>query len=659
MHIILPDGKQLELAQGANALDAATAISPRLAQDALAATSNGNLVDLLTPLPDGANITLITKKNPAEAAPLFRHSLGHVMSQAVGEFYKSKGYPNDAIKRGVGPSIEKGWYQDFDLPEPLREEDLPEIEKLMRDIMSRNLSFSRREVSKEEALATFSYDPYKQELIRDLPDTEPLTFYSQGKNNESAQYIEQYTDLCRGPHFPSTGKLPNAFKLMSTSGAYWRGNEKNPILQRVYGVAFATQKELDEYLHNLEEAKRRDHRKLGKEMELFTIDPLVGKGLPLWLPNGTILREELAGFLKEQQFKRGYQGVITPNIGNLELYKTSGHYQNYGDSNFSPIKVDDEEYMLKPMNCPHHIRIYDSKPRSYRDLPVRLAEFGTVYRYEQSGELNGLTRVRGFTQDDAHIFSRPDQLKAEFLDVLDLTVLVLKTFGLNDVRFRVGTRDPNNEKYVGDEANWNIAERQIIEAVEEVGLPYSIEPGDAAFYGPKLDFVVKDVLGREWQLGTIQVDYNLPERFDIHYKDEDGENKRPVMIHRAPFGSLERFVGILIEHYGGDFPLWLAPRQIAIIPIADRHNEYAESLRQELHDAGMRAEVDDTSNRMQAKVRNAELSKIPVMLIVGDKEQEAREVSTRERYPEGHKERKGVKFDDLKAELLKRKVDRS
>ncbi|MFC4639828.1 threonine--tRNA ligase [Deinococcus hohokamensis] len=649
MHVTLPDGKQLDLPFGATALDAARAIGPRLAQDALAATANGELVDLMTPLPDGASITLITKKNPGDAAAVFRHSLGHVMSQAVGEFYRAKGHPAEAIKRGVGPSIENGWYQDFDLPEPLREEDLPEIERLMREIISRNLDFTRREVSKAEGLAQFPHDPYKQELIGGLPDDEPITFYQQG----------DYVDLCRGPHFPSTGRLPGAFKLMSTSGAYWRGNEKNPILQRIYGVAFATQKELDEYLHQLEEAKRRDHRKLGRELELFTIDPLVGRGLPLWLPNGTVLREELAAFLKEQQFKRGYQGVITPNIGNLDLYKTSGHYQNYSDSNFSPITVDDEQYMLKPMNCPHHVRIYASKPRSYRDLPVRLAEFGTVYRYEQSGELNGLTRVRGFTQDDAHLFCRPDQLKKEFLDVLDLTVLVLKTFGMNDVRFRVGVREEGNSKYVGDEANWAAAERQIIEAVEEVGLPYSVEPGDAAFYGPKLDFVVKDVLGREWQLGTIQVDYNLPERFDISYTGEDGAAHRPIMIHRAPFGSLERFVGILIEHYAGDFPLWLAPRQVVIIPIADRHNEYAEQLRAELHEVGLRAEVDDSSNRMQAKVRTAELSKIPVMLIVGDKEQEGRQVSVRERSPEGHREEKGVAFDDLKARLLERQRTRA
>lgn len=649
MHVILPDGKQLEFSTVATAKDVAQAISPRLAQDTLAATVNGQLTDLVTPLPDGAQIALITKKNPADAADVFRHSLGHVMSQAVGEFYERKGHPKEAIKRGVGPSIEYGFYQDFDLPEPLREEDLPEIERIMQEIIGRKLDIVRSDVGKAKALEKFSFDPYKQELISELPDDEPITFYSQG----------DYTDLCRGPHFPNTGKLPKAFKLTSTSGAYWRGNEKNPILQRVYGVAFASNKELEEYLHRLEEAKRRDHRKLGKELELFTIDPLVGKGLVLWLPNGTILRDELAGFLKEQQFQRDYQGVITPNIGNLELYKTSGHYEKYSDDQFRPIEVDDEEYMLKPMNCPHHVRIFSSKPRSYRDLPVRLAEFGTVYRYEQSGELNGLTRVRGFTQDDGHIFCRPDQLKTEFLGVLDLTVLVLKTFGMNEVRFRVGTRDPQSDKYIGEQQNWELAERQIIEAVEEVDLPYTIEEGDAAFYGPKLDFVVKDVLGREWQLGTIQVDYNLPERFDLNYTGEDGADHRPIMIHRAPFGSLERFTGILIEHYAGDFPLWLAPRQICIIPIADRHNEYAAELRAELHALGLRAEVDDSTNRMQAKVRNAELAKIPVMLIVGDKEAEAREVSTRERHPDGHKERKGLKFDELKAELSERYRSRS
>ncbi|MEF2278573.1 threonine--tRNA ligase [Deinococcus sp. YIM 134068] len=644
MNVTLPDGKQLDLPQGATALDAAKAIGPRLAQDALAATANGDLVDLMSPLPDGASITLITRKNPADAAPVFRHSLGHVMSQAVGEFYERKGHPREAVKRGVGPAIENGFYQDFDLPEPLREEDLPEIEAIMREIIGRGLDITRREVGKAAALEEFGDDPYKAELIAGLPDDEPITFYSQG----------DYVDLCRGPHFPNTGKLPTAFKLMSTSGAYWRGNEKNPILQRVYGVAFATGKELDEYLHQLEEAKRRDHRKLGRELELFTIDPLVGKGLPLWLPNGTVLREELIRFLRERQFERDYQGVVTPNIGNLDLFRTSGHYPYYADSQFEPITVDDEQYMLKPMNCPFHVRVYASKPRSYRDLPVRLAEFGTVYRYEMSGELNGLTRVRGFTQDDAHLFCRPDQLGTEFLSVLDLTVLVLRTFGMNDVRFRVGVREPGADKYVGDAAQWERAEREIIEAVEEVGLPYTVEPGDAAFYGPKLDFVVKDVLGREWQLGTIQVDYNLPERFDITYVGEDGQDHRPVMIHRAPFGSLERFVGILIEHYGGDFPLWLAPRQIAIIPIADRHNTYAETLAASLKAAGLRAEVDDSTNRMNAKVRNAELAKIPVMLIVGDREEERREVSVRERTPEGHRERKGVAFDELLGELGER-----
>lgn len=649
MHVILPDGKQLQLKEGATALDAASAIGSRLANDALGATVNGELTDLMTPLPDGARISIITKKSPTEVAPLFRHSLGHVLSQAVGEYYQSKGYSKEAVKRGVGPAIENGFYQDFDLPEPLREEDLPALEEIMRDIVSRNLDIVRNEVSKTEALKVFSYDPYKVELITELPEDEAITFYSQG----------DYTDLCRGPHFPNTGKLPRAFKLMSTSGAYWRGNENNPILQRVYGVAFATDKELEEYLFKLEEAKRRDHRKIGRELELYIIDPLVGKGLPMWLPNGAILRDELATFMKEQQFQRGYYPVVSPNIGNLDLYRTSGHYPYYSASQFQPIDVDEEQYMLKPMNCPHHMRIYASKPRSYRDLPVRLAEFGTVYRYEMSGELNGLTRVRGFTQDDAHIFCRPDQIKGEFLNVLDLTVLVLKTFGMNDVRFRVGVRDPEDDKYVGEDAYWEMAERQILEAVNEVGLPYTIEPGDAAFYGPKLDFVVKDVLGREWQLGTIQVDPNLPERFGLTYVGEDGQEHCPIVIHRAPFGSFERFTGILIEHYAGDFPLWLAPRQIMIIPIADRHNAYAEELRAELHAAGLRVEVDDSSNRMQAKVRDAEIHKIPVMMIVGDKEQESRSVSLRERTPEGTKERKSIDFAEIKAELLERRRTRA
>lgn len=649
MQITLLDGKQLNLPGGSTAQDVARYISERLAGDAVAAQVDGQLTDLMTPLPDNSRLNIMTKKNLDDAAPVFRHSLGHVMSQAVGEFYAAKGYGPHDIKRGVGPAIENGWYQDFDLPEPISEEDFPEIERIMQDILGRKEAFSRREVSRTEALDLFAYDPYKTELIRDLPEDEPITLYTQG----------DYTDLCRGPHFPNTGKLPGAFKLMSTSGAYWRGNENNPILQRIYGVAFGSQKELDEYLEHLKEAKRRDHRRLGKELELFTIDPLVGKGLVLWLPNGTVIREELTAFMREQQFQRGYSPVVTPNIGNLDLYRTSGHYRNYSDSQFKPIEVDDEEYMLKPMNCPHHMRIYASKPHSYRDLPVRLSEFGTVYRYEMSGELNGLTRVRGFTQDDAHIFCRPDQLKGEFLDVLDLTVLVLKTFGMDEVRFRVGTRDPNDDKYVGEDSYWEMAERQIIEAVEEVGLPYSIEPGDAAFYGPKLDFVVKDVLGREWQLGTIQVDPNLPERFDLTYVGEDGKEHRPIVIHRAPFGSLERFVGILIEHYGGDFPFWLAPRQVMIIPIADRHNAYAEQLRAELHAAGLRTEVDTGSDRMNAKVRDAELKKIPVMLIVGDKEQETHTVSLRERGVGGTQERKGVPFDELKAELLQRYRSRS
>ncbi len=646
LHAVLPDGKRLELPRGATALDAAGQIGPRLAQDAVAVRVNGLLGDLLTPLPDEAQIAILTKKNLPETSEVWRHTLGHVMSQAVGEFYARKGYPKGTIKRGVGPVIENGFYQDFELPEPLTEADLPEIEAIMRDLIDQNLAVSRREVGQEEALSTFAADPFKRELIQDLPAGVPITLYQQG----------DYLDLCRGPHVPRTGLLPKSFKLTSTSGAYWRGNEKNPMLQRVYGVAFATQTELDEHLRRLEEAKKRDHRKIGRELELFLIDPMVGKGLPMWLPNGTVVREELTGFLREQQFARGYQGVVTPAIGNVELYRTSGHYPYYSDSQFPPIEVDDEQYMLKPMNCPHHIRIFASKPHSYRDLPVRLAEFGTVYRYEMSGELNGLTRVRGFTQDDAHVFCRPDQLKAEFLNVLDLTVLVLRTFDLSDVRFRIGTREAGSDKYVGDAASWDLAERQIIEAVEEVGLPYSVEPGDAAFYGPKLDFVVRDVIGREWQLGTIQVDYNLPERFALEYVGEDGQPHRPVMIHRAPFGSLERFVGILIEHTAGDFPFWLAPRQIVVIPIADRHEGYAREVEAKLRAKGLRAETDAGAERMNAKIRDAELNKIPVMLIVGDKEQAAGAVSLRER---GKGERQGVALDEVATELERRYRERA
>jgi len=645
MHVTLPDGKQLDLPHGATALDAARSIGPRLAQDALAATANGDLVDLLTPLPDGASITLITKKNPADAASVFRHSLGHVMSQAVGEFYAAKGYGPQDIKRGVGPSIENGWYQDFDLPEPLREEDLPEIERIMREIIARNLDFSRREVSKADALAQFAYDPYKQELISELPDDEAITLYQQG----------DYEDLCRGPHFPNTGKLPAAFKLMSTSGAYWRGNEKNPILQRIYGVAFATQKELDEYLHNLEEAKRRDHRRLGKELELFFTSDVIGPGLPVWLPNGATIRRELERFIVDLELRQGYEHVYTPALAKSELYKISGHWEHYQEDMFPVMKLDHEDLVLRPMNCPHHIQIYAHKPHSYRDLPVKIAELGTMYRFEQSGQLTGLSRVRSMTLNDAHIFCRPDQIQEEFKKVVRLIQDVYEVLGFSEYSFRLSLRDPaDTEKYYQDDAMWNTAEAQLREAMTDLGLAYYESPGDAAFYGPKLDVQVRSALGKDETISTAQIDFLLPQRFDLEYVNEEGGRSRPIMIHRGVISTMERMTAFLIENTAGNFPFWLAPRQVVIIPIADRHNAYAETLANEFKAAGMRAEVDDSANRMNAKVRTAELAKIPVMLIVGDQEEARREVSVRERTPDGHKERKGVDFAALLGELQER-----
>lgn len=645
MHVTLPDGKQLDLPRGATALDAARSIGPRLAQDALAATANGELVDLLTPLPDGAAITLITKKNPADAAPVFRHSLGHVMSQAVGEFYAAKGYGPQDIKRGVGPSIENGWYQDFDLPEPLREEDLPEIERLMREIIGRGLDFSRREVSKDEALAQFPADPYKAELIRELPEDEAITLYQQG----------DYTDLCRGPHFPNTGKLPTAFKLMSTSGAYWRGSEKNPILQRIYGVAFATQKELDEYLHNLEEAKRRDHRRLGKELELFFTSDVIGPGLPVWLPGGATIRRELERFIVDLEIRQGYEHVYTPALAKSELYKISGHWEHYQEDMFPVMKLDHEDLVLRPMNCPHHIQIYAHKPRSYRDLPVKIAELGTMYRFEQSGQLTGLSRVRAMTLNDAHIFCRPDQIQEEFKKVVRLIQHVYDVLGFADYSFRLSLRDPaDTEKYYQDDAMWNTAEAQLREAMTDLGLAYYESPGDAAFYGPKLDVQVRSALGKDETISTAQIDFLLPQRFDLEYVNEEGGRSRPIMIHRGVISTMERMTAFLIENTAGNFPFWLAPRQVVIIPIADRHVPYAETLASEFTVAGLRAEVDDSANRMNAKVRTAELSKIPVMLIVGDQEEARREVSVRERTPDGHKERKGVDFAALLGELQER-----
>jgi threonyl-tRNA synthetase len=528
-------------------------------------------------------------------------------------------YPG--TKFGIGPSIETGFYYDLDLGEhKLTQEDLQKIENKMVELANRDVQYVREEKSWEEAFAYFSKkgDQYKVELLEGLKG-ETISMYQQGN----------FKDLCYGPHLPSTGKI-KAIKLLSIAGAYWRGSEKNKMLQRIYGVTFPNKKELDEYLFRLEEAKRRDHRKLGQELELFLLTPKVGPGLPLWLPNGTIIREALIDFMREEQRKRGYQMVVTPHIGNLELYKTSGHYPYYKDSQFPPITLEDgESYLLKPMNCPHHHQIYLAKPRSYRDLPVRLAEFGTVYRYEQSGEMNGLTRVRGFTQDDSHIYCAHDQLKSEIKAVIDLTQLVFKTFGM-DVSIRLSYRDDKNvEKYGGDVAFWEQAQREIKEVADELKLSYFIGIGEASFYGPKIDFMVKDALGRTWQLGTVQVDYVMPERFQLEYIGADGQKHRPVIIHRAPFGSLERFVGVLIEHFAGEFPVWLAPVQVAVLSITDAFAGYAQELQQQLKEAGVRAEFDDRNEKIGYKIRDWETKKVPFMLVVGEKEKTNKTVSVR------------------------------
>jgi len=630
MRVYLPDGRALDLPEGATAKDVARALGPAWEREAVGALVDGELYDLLKPLPQGAKVRLLTEKDP-EYQRLFRHTLAHVLAQAVKEHFREKGYDPESVKLGVGPVIEKGFYYDIDAPEPLSEEDLPALEERMRAILRRDLPLRRFVLSREEALARYrGKDPYKTELILEIPEGEEISFYQQGEGEEG------FTDLCRGPHVPSTGRIPPHFRLTHVAGAYFRGDERRPMLQRVYGVAFRTAEELKEYLWQLEEAKRRDHRRLGRELELFLIDPVVGKGLVLWLPRGNAIREELMAFMREEQVRRGYQLVTTPHIGSLELYKTSGHYPYYAESQFPPISFpergEEEEYLLKPMNCPHHIRIYAYRKRSYRELPLRLAEFGTVYRYEKAGELLGLTRVRGFTQDDAHIFCTPEEVKGEFLGVLDLVLKVFATLGLKDYRARIGTRDPKSDKYVGEEAKWALAERQIEEAAAEAGLAYTVEPGDAAFYGPKLDFVVKDALGREWQLGTIQVDYNLPERFGLSYVGQDGEEHRPVMLHRAPFGSLERFIGILIEHFAGDFPLWLAPEQVLVVPVSEKQEDYALLVAGRLKEAGLRAEADTRPERMQARIRDAELRKVPYVLVVGEKEKAEGTVSVRRRH---------------------------
>ena len=564
---------------------------------------------------------------PYEESELYRirHSAAHVMAEAVLEFYPE-------AKLAIGPPIEDGFYYDFDLgkdengkPITFTPEDLEKIEAKMQSLLKQNAPFQQSSKSVAEALAFFQDEPYKVELINDLVANE-------GVKDVGIYQHREFVDLCRGPHVGFTKQIKaNAVKLLRTGGAYWRGDENRPMLQRIYGTAFPNRVELDAYLKRLEEARERDHRRLGKQLELFHISNLVGSGLPLWLPKGTILRENLEQFLRQAQLERGYQPVMTPHIGKLDLYITSGHYPYYKDSQYSPIDVDGEMFMLKPMNCPHHIEIYKSKPRSYRDLPVRLAEFGTVYRYEQSGELNGLTRVRGFTVDDSHLFVTPEQLNEEFVNVVNLIKYVFETMGFSDFRARLGTNDPNSDKYAGSPEMWEKGIKAIRAAADSVGMAYTVEEGEAAFYGPKLDFIFRDVLKREWQLGTVQVDFLLPERFELEYVGEDGERHRPVMIHRAPFGSMERFIGILIEHFNGAFPLWLSPVQATLIPITDRHVVYANEVAAQLRAAGLRVEVDASSARMNAKIRDAQLMKIPYMLVVGDQEEEASAVAVRTR----------------------------
>lgn len=613
--ITLPDGTVREYEKGVSGLQIALSISEGLARNVLAAKVNGEVWDAARPINQDAAVQLLTW-NDAEGKNTFWHSSAHLMAEALEELYPG-------IKFGIGPPIENGFYYDVDFGDrPLDGAELEKIEARMVELAKQRNDYIRKEVSKKDAVSYFTEkgDEYKLDLLEGLEDGS-ITFYEQGN----------FIDLCRGPHIPNTGFI-KAAKLLNIAGAYWRGDEKNKMLTRIYGITFPKSKDLQEYLILLEEAKKRDHRKLGRELELFTFSEKVGMGLPLWLPKGTLLRERLVAFLKKAQDKSGYQQVVTPHIGHKALYETSGHYEKYGKDSFQPIATpnDGEEFLLKPMNCPHHCEIYKHKPRSYKDLPIRYAEFGTVYRYEQSGELHGLTRVRGFTQDDAHIFCRPDQVKDEFIKVIDLVLYVFKALGFEDFTAQISLRDPENrEKYIGTDEAWNKAESAIIEAAAEKGLQTITELGEAAFYGPKLDFMVKDALGRKWQLGTIQVDYNLPERFQLEYIGSDNQKHRPVMIHRAPFGSLERFVAVLIEHCAGNFPLWLSPDQVIILPISEKFISYAEQIKATLEEQDIMGTIDNRDEKIGRKIRDAEVKKVPFMLILGEKEQAEGRVSVR------------------------------
>ncbi len=615
INVSFPDGAVRQYEAGLSAMDVAMSISQGLARRVLAAKVNGEVWDLSRPINKDVSLQLLTWED-VEGKSTFWHSSAHLMAEALEAVFPG-------VKLGIGPAIEKGFYYDVDLGDrQINEEDLRKLEVRMAELAKHNSNYVRKEIGKTDAVKYFKDkgDEYKLELIDGLNDGE-ITFYTQGN----------FTDLCRGPHIPHTGFI-KAVKLTSIAGAYWRGDEKRKMLTRIYGVTFPNQKELDEYVLLLEEAKKRDHRKLGKELGLFTFSEMVGLGLPLWLPKGAMLRERLQQFLQKAQMDIGYVPVITPHIAHKGLYITSGHYEKYGKDSFQVIKTpqEGEEFMLKPMNCPHHCEIYKSSPRSYKDLPLRLAEFGTVYRYEQHGELHGLTRVRGFTQDDAHLFCRPEQVKDEFKKVIDLVLYVLDLLKFTDYTAQISLRDKEDRsKYIGSDENWEIAERAIIESSAEKGLRTVIEYGEAAFYGPKLDFMVKDAIGRKWQLGTIQVDYNLPERFDLTYIGEDNNKHRPVMIHRAPFGSMERFIAVLIEHCAGKFPLWLAPTQAAVLPISDKYLAYAEQVKQQLTKEDIRVEVDDRNEKIGRKIREAEMNKIPYMFVVGEKEMVEGKVAVR------------------------------
>ncbi len=634
INITLPDGSVKQFEKGISGYEIARSISEGLARNAISIVANGQTIELMRPINEDANLKICTWNDP-EGKATFWHSSAHLMAEAIEILFPGS-------KFGIGPDIENGFYYDIDFMDyTITPEDFPRIEQKFMELAAQKQTFTRIDKTKAEALAHFTAkgDEYKQELINDLEDG-TITFYESGI----------FTDLCRGPHLVDTSNI-KAFKILSLAGAYWRGDEKRKQLTRLYAITFPKRKDLDEYLVLLEEAKKRDHRKLGKELELFMFSQRVGSGLPIWLPKGAALRERLENFLKKVQKSYGYEQVITPHIGNVELYKTSGHYQKYGADSFRPITTptEGEEFFLKPMNCPHHCEIYASKPRSYKDLPIRLAEFGTVYRYEQSGELHGLTRVRGFTQDDAHLFVRPDQLLEEFEKVIDIVLYIFKTLKFENFTAQISLRDPNNkEKYIGSDENWDKAEQAIMQAANERGLSTVVEVGEAAFYGPKLDFMVKDAIGRKWQLGTIQVDYNLPERFDLDYTGSDNQKHRPIMIHRAPFGSMERFVAVLIEHTAGNFPLWLTPEQAIILPISDKFFDYAEKVKEQLASQDIRCTIDNRNEKAGKKIRDAEIKKIPFMLIVGEKEEAENTISVR-KHTEGDK---GIMKIDTFANLI-------